>query len=113
MATVIKPKRSETSGSAPTTSDLVAGEIAVNTADKKIYIRNSSNQIVTLAQFGEFDERLVYPASSNADFGNLTDSTVDAFGSSLMSTYDCLGSHTATTPSIKFRLATEDHGALS
>ena len=31
MATVIKPKRSETSGSAPTTSDLVAGEIAVNT----------------------------------------------------------------------------------
>ena len=52
MATVIKPKRSETSGSAPTTSDLVAGEIAVNTADKKIYIRNSSNQIVTLAQFG-------------------------------------------------------------
>ena len=43
MATVIKPKRSETSGSAPTTSDLVAGEIAVNTADIKIYIIGSLN----------------------------------------------------------------------
>jgi len=113
MATVIKPKRSETSGSAPTTSDLVAGEIAVNTADKKIYIRNSSNQIVTLAQFGEFDQSLVYPATSNADFGSVADNTQDAFGQQLFVTYDCLGDHTSTTPSIKFRLATEDHGALS
>ena len=113
MATVIKPKRSETRGSAPTTSDLVAGEIAVNTADKKIYIRNSSNQIVTLAQFGEFDQSLVYPATSNADFGSVADNTQDAFGQQLFVTYDCLGDHTSTTPSIKFRLATEDHGALS
>ena len=113
MATVIKPKRSETSGRAPTTSDLVAGEIAVNTADKKIYIRNSSNQIVTLAQFGEFDQSLVYPATSNADFGSVADNTQDAFGQQLFVTYDCLGDHTSTTPSIKFRLATEDHGALS
>jgi len=113
MAVIIKPKKSETSGSAPTTSDLAAGEIAVNTADKKIYIRDSSSNIVTLAQYGEFDESLVYPAQSTADFGNLTDSTEDAFGSSLMSTYDCLGSQSATTPSIKFRLVTEDHGTLS
>ena len=34
MATVIKIKKSETSGSAPTTSDLVAGEVALNTADQ-------------------------------------------------------------------------------
>ena len=39
MAVVIKPKKSETASSAPTTSDLAAGEIAVNTADQKIYIR--------------------------------------------------------------------------
>jgi len=113
MAVIIKPKKSETSGSAPTTSDLAAGEIAVNTADKKIYIRDSSSNIVTLAQYGEFDESLVYPGGSTADFGNLTDSTEDAFGMSLLTTYDCKGDHTAVTPSIKFRTATEDHGTLS
>ncbi len=48
MATVIKPKKSETANSVPTTSDIVVGEIAVNTADKKIYIRDSSDDIITL-----------------------------------------------------------------
>ena len=85
----------------------------INTADKKIYIRNSSSQIITLAQFGEFDQSLIYPGSSNADFGSVADNTQDAFGIQLFVNYDCLGDHTATTPSIKFRLATEDHGALS
>ena len=41
MAIVIKPKRSETADSAPGTSDIVDGEIAVNIADKKIYIRKT------------------------------------------------------------------------
>ncbi|SVC59757.1 uncharacterized protein METZ01_LOCUS312611, partial [marine metagenome] len=40
MVQVIKPKRSYTPGDAPTTSDLVAGEIAINTADKILYIRD-------------------------------------------------------------------------
>ena len=48
MATVIKPKKSETANSVPTTSDIGVGEMAVNTADKKIYIRDSSDDIVTL-----------------------------------------------------------------
>jgi hypothetical protein len=48
MATVIKPKKSETVNSVPGTSDIVVGEIAVNTADKKIYIRDSSDNIVDL-----------------------------------------------------------------
>ena len=48
MATVIKPKKSETANSVPTTSNIVVGEMAVNTADKKIYIRDSSDNIVTL-----------------------------------------------------------------
>ena len=47
MATIIKPKRSGTGGAAPTTSNLADGEIAVNSADQKIYIRSSSS-IVTL-----------------------------------------------------------------
>ena len=48
MATVIKPKRSESAGSNPTTSDIAVGEIAVNTADKQIFIRDSGDNIVQL-----------------------------------------------------------------
>ena len=53
MATVIKLKKSETASSVPTTSNLVAGEVAVNTADQKIYVRDSSNNIVEGANKGE------------------------------------------------------------
>ena len=51
MAQVIKPKRKFTAG-APTTSDLVEGEIAINTADKKLYIRDNANNIVEIASGG-------------------------------------------------------------
>ena len=53
MATVIKLKKSETASSVPTTSNLAVGEVAVNTADQKIYVRDSSNNIVTVANKGE------------------------------------------------------------
>lgn len=49
MTTVIKPKRSETAASAPTTSDLEIGEIAINSADQKIYTRKSDGTIVEVA----------------------------------------------------------------
>jgi hypothetical protein len=55
MAVAILPKRSHTSSSAPTTSDLLAGEMAVNTADQKIYMRDDSNNIVTVAEKGVSD----------------------------------------------------------
>jgi hypothetical protein len=45
----ILPKRSSVRGTVPDTSDLVAGEIAINTADAKLYVRGASNNIVTLA----------------------------------------------------------------
>lgn len=45
MTTVIKIKRSETASSVPTTSDLQVGEVAVNTADKKIYVRASTGVV--------------------------------------------------------------------
>ena len=45
MAVILKPKRSESASSVPTTSDLAVGEIAINTADKKLYIRDSSDNI--------------------------------------------------------------------
>ena len=53
MATVIKLKKSETASSVPTTSDIVQGEIAINTADQKIYVRDSNDNIVIIANKGE------------------------------------------------------------
>ena len=47
MAAIIKIKRSEVASNSPGTDDLVLGEVAINTADKKIFIRDSSG-IVTI-----------------------------------------------------------------
>ena len=43
----IKLKRSHTHSNIPTTSDLAEGEFAVNTYDRKLYMRDGSNEIVT------------------------------------------------------------------
>ncbi len=53
MATVIKLKKSETADSVPDTGDLVVGEVAINTVDQKIYVRDSSDNIVVVANAGE------------------------------------------------------------
>jgi hypothetical protein len=50
MSTVIKLKKSETASAVPSTSDLEVGEVAVNTADQKIYIRATSG-IVPIANY--------------------------------------------------------------
>ena len=55
MATVIKLKKNESANNVPTTSDMVVGEVAVNTTDKKIYVRDSSNNIVQVAS-NDIDE---------------------------------------------------------
>ena len=46
----IKPKRTTTSGidGVPTTSNLEAGEIAINLADKKLFVRDTSSNILEL-----------------------------------------------------------------
>ena len=69
MANIIKPKRSSTSSSAPTTSDLADGEIAVNTADQKIYMRSGSN-IVTVGNAGSGIDNVVEDTSPQLG-GNL------------------------------------------
>ena len=65
MSNIIKPKRSSTASSVPTTSDLADGEIAVNTADQKIYVRISSD-IVEVANFSA-------EAAIITDYGSITD----------------------------------------
>jgi hypothetical protein len=53
MATIaIKPKRSETASSAPTSGDLEVGEIAINSADQKIYTKKSDGTVVEVANAG-------------------------------------------------------------
>ena len=48
MANIIKPKRTTSSGNVPSTSDLTTGEIAVNLADKNLYVRDTSTNILEL-----------------------------------------------------------------
>ena len=50
MATTpIKLKRSNTISVIPDTSDLIEGEVALNTVDKKFYVRDGSSQVITLS----------------------------------------------------------------
>lgn len=47
MATIaIKPKRSETAAATPASGDLEVGEIAVNSADQKIFTKKSDGTVV-------------------------------------------------------------------
>ena len=104
MATVIKIKRNETSGNAPTTADIVQGEVAVNTADQEIYLRDSTDAIVKIGNYAEKDMSLVFPTG---DYGSVASAlSTDAFGQYLDQIYDL-------NTSIQYRLATEDLGSVA
>ena len=45
MATVIKPKRSETASAIPTAGSLEVGELALNVTDGKFYTKTSANAV--------------------------------------------------------------------
>ena len=47
--TVVKIKQSAVAGKIPLSSDLQQGELALNTADIKLYSKNASGAIITLA----------------------------------------------------------------
>jgi hypothetical protein len=48
----IKPKRSYTAGSVPTTSDLDTNECCINWADSKLFVKNTAGQIVSVTLGG-------------------------------------------------------------
>jgi len=52
MSTVIKLKKSETALSKPSTSDIVVGEVAINALDQRIFVRDSSDNIITIGEAG-------------------------------------------------------------
>tara|TARA_R110002012_G_scaffold4804_1_gene21999 strand:- start:1690 stop:1881 length:192 start_codon:yes stop_codon:yes gene_type:complete len=49
VSQVVKLKRNTTNTTAPTTSDIVVGEIAISAVDGKIYLRKTDNSIVAQA----------------------------------------------------------------
>ena len=63
MATRIKVKRSESPGAVPDTNDLAVGEVALNTADQKLYVRNSEDQIVVVATKGQTADEVTAKAA--------------------------------------------------
>lgn len=50
MSNIFKPKRSNSPGVVPTTANLADGEMAVNSADKKIYLRDGGS-VVEIANY--------------------------------------------------------------
>lgn len=52
MANTIKIKRSSVAGKVPTTSDLSAGELAVNIADGKLFTRKESGGVASIVEIG-------------------------------------------------------------
>jgi hypothetical protein len=83
MNHIIKPKRTTSAGTVPTTSNLEAGEIAINLADKKLFVRDTSNNILELTTrtvnslediylSGTSNEQLMHYNSANSRWENYT-----------------------------------------
>ena len=53
MAQTIKLKRSSTAGAIPSTSALALGEVAINTADGRMYMKDGANSIVWINKTSE------------------------------------------------------------
>jgi hypothetical protein len=62
MANIIKLKQSSVAGKVPISGDLVQGELAVNTNDEKLYMKNSSGTIVEISG-GSYDSSTTAPSS--------------------------------------------------
>ena len=94
---VIKPKRSGTASSVPTTSDLADGEFAINTADQKIYIRSGTNIVevgnVSAGSVTEAFKTIAVSGQSNVVADSATD-TLNVSGTGLVSVTTTAGTDT-------------------
>ena len=77
MANRIKLKRSNTGGSAPTTANIEVGEVAMNMADRLLYFRDPSNNILsfTIEDLNNFDTDDLTEGATNLYY---TDTRVNA-----------------------------------
>ena len=69
MATVIKPKRSETALAVPAANALAVGELAVNVTDGKFYTKTTGNVVKEIGGAGSvtLQDVVTNGASSNVD----------------------------------------------
>ena len=86
MSSKILIKRSTTSGSVPTTSDLDTGELGLNTADKRVYTNNEG----TIVELG------TYPSSLNVTGNTDLDGTLNVDGASTLASGTVSGNWTVT-----------------
>ena len=95
MASKILIKRSTTASSVPTTSDLDTGELAVNTADKRVYTNNGG----TIVELGTYPstQAVVGNATVGGTFG-VTGATTLSSGS-VTGNWTVAGTLTVATPS--------------
>jgi|TARA_B100000959_G_scaffold34553_2_gene32868 hypothetical protein len=75
--TVVKIKQSSVANKVPSASDLEQGELALNTADVKLYSKNAAGAIITLAagattvdhvdivDFGDVNRDVIYDGGSS------------------------------------------------
>ena len=73
MATKIVTKNSSTAGSAPSASDLVQGELAVNVVDKRLYTEDNAGNIVELG---------TNPSTIDINAGTIDGTTIGASSAS-------------------------------
>ena len=90
MATDILIKRSTTSGAIPTTGDLSTGELAINTADKRLFTNNSG----TIVEIGIAPTSLA--VTNNATVGG----TLGVTGNTSLSTVSTSGAATLASGSV-------------
>ena len=96
MATIIKLKRTTVADRVPDTDDLVDGEVAINIADKKIYVNNGGTitEISDSTGSGEIGAHLIPATDDTYDLGSATKrwrtaylsaSTIDLGGATISS----------------------------
>lgn len=90
MATDILIKRSTTSGAVPTTGDLSTGELAVNTADKRLFTNNSG----TIVEIGTAPTSIA--VTNNATVGG----TLGVTGNTTLTTVTTSGAATLASGSV-------------
>ena len=78
MAQVVKLKRSSTAGNVPTSGQMVAGELAMNTAEGKLFLRDDSDvrPIVTVNNEVTGSINLIGSISASGDIVTNTISTI-------------------------------------
>ena len=80
MANTIKIKRSTVAANVPTSSDLEVGELAVNTADAKLYTKHSTGAVVSLGGGTVIDNLTSTSTTSglSANQGRILKNQIDA-----------------------------------